>query len=215
MYISLNSTLTANRVAWPDFAKLAASTGYGGVDVNLGKAMEAGVDATRSLLSGLKLKPAIVGLPVEYKKEQADFDRDMPKLDEAARFAAAIGCPRMGPGFFRRTRGRKRNSASSIWSGSAQHANHGQTRCKAIRRVHRAAAPAQTAPARVHLPNGRDVGVRKGNRSECRSDARFMALAPRRSTVQDIVAAGKTASSMSRLQTRRNCHPSKSKTTSA
>jgi sugar phosphate isomerase/epimerase len=96
MYISLNSTLTANRVPWPDFAKLAASTGYGGVDVNLGKAMESGVDATRSLLSGLKLKPAIVGLPVEYKKEQADFDRDMQKLDEAARFAAAIGCPRMG-----------------------------------------------------------------------------------------------------------------------
>jgi sugar phosphate isomerase/epimerase len=123
MYISLNSTLTANRVPWPDFAKLAASTGYGGVDVNLGKAMESGVDATRSLLSGLKLKPAIVGLPVEYKKEQADFDRDMQKLDEAARFAAAIGCPRMGTGFFPRIRGRKPNSASYIWSGSAQHAN--------------------------------------------------------------------------------------------
>ena len=30
MYISMNPTLTANRVPWPEFARLAAKTGYPG-----------------------------------------------------------------------------------------------------------------------------------------------------------------------------------------
>ena len=95
MYISLNPTLTANRVPWPEFARLAAQTGYLGVDVNLAKAMEAGLEATRALLAETRLKPAILGLPVEFKKDDAEFQRGMPKLGEAAQFAGAIGCPRM------------------------------------------------------------------------------------------------------------------------
>lgn len=95
MYISLNGTLTANRVPWPDFARLAAKTGYLGVDVNLGKAMEAGVDATRALLAELRLKPAVVGLPVEFRKDDTGFKQGLEKLTDAAAFSAAIGCPRM------------------------------------------------------------------------------------------------------------------------
>ena len=95
MYISLNPTLTANRVPWPEFARLAAQIGYLGVDVNLAKAMEAGLEATRALLAETRLKPAILGLPVEFKKDDAEFQRGMPKLGEAAQFAGAIGCPRM------------------------------------------------------------------------------------------------------------------------
>ena len=95
MYISLNSTLTANRVPWPDFAKLASKLGYLAVDVNLAKAMELGLDETKKLLANARLKPAIAGLPVEYRKEDDVFVRELPKLEEAARFARAIGCPRM------------------------------------------------------------------------------------------------------------------------
>ena len=95
MYISMNPTVTANRPPWPEFARLAAKTGYPGVDVNLGKAMEAGLDATRSLFAETRLKPAIVGLPVEFKKDDAEFEAGMQKLPEAAQFAVGIGCPRM------------------------------------------------------------------------------------------------------------------------
>ena len=95
MYISLNGTLTANRVDWPDFARLAAKTGFLGVDVNLAKAMDAGTGATKALLAETRLKPAILGLPVEFRKEDADFRKGMPGLPEAAQFATAIGCPRM------------------------------------------------------------------------------------------------------------------------
>jgi sugar phosphate isomerase/epimerase len=95
MYVALNGTLTAGRVPWPEFAHLAARVGFPGVDVDLARAMNEGIDSTRALLSELKLKPAVVGLPVEFRKDDATFREGLKKLGEAAHFAAAIGCPRM------------------------------------------------------------------------------------------------------------------------
>lgn len=95
MYVALNGTLTAGRTPWPEFAHLAAKTGFPGADVNITKAIEAGADSTRRLLADLKLKPAVCVLPVEFRKDDAAFDQDFPKLEAATRFAAAIGCPRM------------------------------------------------------------------------------------------------------------------------
>lgn len=95
MYVSLNNTLTGSKVAWPEFAKLAAQVGYGGVDVNLGAAVKEGVDATRSLLADLKLRATVCGCPVNVGRDEEAFKKSMEGLDEAARFAAAIGCQRM------------------------------------------------------------------------------------------------------------------------
>lgn len=95
MYVALNSTLVAGRVQWPDFARLAAKIGYPGVDVSLGAAMKDGAEATRSLLAGLNLKPAVLGLPVEFRKDDETFERDLAKLGDAAKFSGEIGCPRM------------------------------------------------------------------------------------------------------------------------
>jgi sugar phosphate isomerase/epimerase len=96
MYIALNSTLTVGgRVPWPDFARLAAKTGYLGVDVNLGAAMQAGLEATQALFAELRIKPAVVGLPVEFRKDDEAFNQTLAKLGEAAKFSAAINCPRM------------------------------------------------------------------------------------------------------------------------
>lgn len=95
MYAALNGTLVAGRTPWPEFAFLARKTGFPGVDVNIAKAMEHGVGQTQDLLRQLKLKPAVVALPVEFRKDQAAFDADFARLEPAARFAAAIGCPRM------------------------------------------------------------------------------------------------------------------------
>jgi sugar phosphate isomerase/epimerase len=96
MYISLNGTLVAGgQLSWTEFAELAARVGYAAVDVNLGAAMRDGVEATRSLLARLKLRPGIVGLPVDFRQDEAVFQQGLAKLDEAARFACAIGCPRM------------------------------------------------------------------------------------------------------------------------
>jgi sugar phosphate isomerase/epimerase len=95
MFVSLNSSLT-RQMDWSDFARLAARVGYGGVDVNLGAARKGGVAATRALLNELKIKPAVVSLPVRIGgADEAAFQEELKGLGDAAAFAAEIGCPRM------------------------------------------------------------------------------------------------------------------------
>jgi sugar phosphate isomerase/epimerase len=97
MYVSLNNALlTGGKLGWPDFARLAAKIGYGGADFNLAAAMKEGLEPTRALLAELKIKPAVCGLPVPATRgDAAAFQENMKGLDEAAKFAAAVGCPRM------------------------------------------------------------------------------------------------------------------------
>ena len=95
MYLSLNPTLVADRVPWPEFARLAAKVGFAGVDVSTSGAMKEGFQPTRTLLKQLKLTPAVGGFPVEFRKDDATFRRDLAKLEDATQFMAAIGCPRM------------------------------------------------------------------------------------------------------------------------
>lgn len=95
MFLALNSVLLNGRVKWPQFARLAAQTGFPGTDIMLAAAMNEGVDATNSLLSGLHLRPAVIDFPVEFRKDDATFEASLAKLDPAAKFAADIHCPRM------------------------------------------------------------------------------------------------------------------------
>ena len=95
MFLSLNSVLISGRVGWPEFARLAAQTGFAGTDVMLKQAMQAGAAATNDLLAGLKIRPAVLDFPVEFRKDDATFREGLSHLNEAARFAAAIHCPRM------------------------------------------------------------------------------------------------------------------------
>jgi sugar phosphate isomerase/epimerase len=95
MFLALNSVLLQGRVPWPDFARLAAKTGFPGTDVMLKPAMAAGAEATNQLLAELKIRPAVFDFPVEFRKDDATFRASLAQLDEAAAFAAAIHCPRM------------------------------------------------------------------------------------------------------------------------
>jgi sugar phosphate isomerase/epimerase len=95
MYLSLNGTLTSGRAPWPEFARLAAKVGFPGVDVSLDAAMKAGAAASHTLLEQLHLRPAVLGFPVEYRKDDATFQHDLERLDDAGQFAKAIQCPRM------------------------------------------------------------------------------------------------------------------------
>lgn len=95
MFLSLNSVLLSGRVPWPDFARLAAKVGFPGTDVMLEPAMIAGAGATNELLAELKIEPAVLDFPVQFRKDDAAFQASLLSLGKAARFAAAIGCPRM------------------------------------------------------------------------------------------------------------------------
>jgi len=95
MYVSLNSSLT-RQMPWPDFVRLAAKLGYGGVDVNLNQAKTEGVDATRALFKELNIKPAVANLGLQFATpDEAAFQDGLKLLDESAQFAAAIGLNRM------------------------------------------------------------------------------------------------------------------------
>src|SRR5277367_3841919 len=95
MYLSLNNQLTTGRVKWPRFAELASEVGFKGVDVMLGSAFADGAEKTRSLLERLRVRPAIIDFPVEFRKDDQAFRDSLAKLEPAAQFAVAIGCPRM------------------------------------------------------------------------------------------------------------------------
>jgi sugar phosphate isomerase/epimerase len=95
MYISMNGSLTGGKPAWPDFARLAARTGFGGVDVNLGAAAKEGPEATRALFAEIKIRASNTNLPVPFSRDEDAFQTGIKKLDEAAAFSAAIGCPTM------------------------------------------------------------------------------------------------------------------------
>jgi sugar phosphate isomerase/epimerase len=95
MYVSLNGSLVGNKAPWPEFARLAAQVGYGGADLALGPAMKEGLDSTRDLLAGLKLRTAFCSLPVNATRDDETFRTGMQALPSAAKFASEVGCPRM------------------------------------------------------------------------------------------------------------------------
>ena len=65
MFVSLNGALTAGKnVGWPEFARLAARVGYGGVDWSLGPAQAEGLERTKALFAELQIKPTITNLPM-------------------------------------------------------------------------------------------------------------------------------------------------------
>jgi sugar phosphate isomerase/epimerase len=95
MFVALSSALTGNKVQWPESARLAARVGYGGVDLNLNPAMKEGLDATRALLTELKLRTSFCNLPVSATGAEDVFQKGMATLEDSAKFVSAVGCGRM------------------------------------------------------------------------------------------------------------------------
>src|SRR5437764_2888991 len=98
MFVSLNGALTPG-VSGADKIRLAAATGYAGVDWDLGPAKSAGVETTRALLAELKIQPTITNFPMPrplpFDGEQQAFQQALTELADDAAFTAAIGCRKM------------------------------------------------------------------------------------------------------------------------
>jgi sugar phosphate isomerase/epimerase len=96
MFIALNTSLVGGKVPWPDFARLAAKVGYGGTDLDLPAAMRNGLDATKALMTELKLQISFTGLPVNPTRgDEAAFRKGMETFEDQVKFAAGVGCSRM------------------------------------------------------------------------------------------------------------------------
>jgi len=98
MFVSLNGAVTRG-IGGADKIRLAARTGFGGVDWDLGPAKTAGLDATKALFAELKLVPTIVNLPMArpfpFAGDDAAFKDALKPLAEDAAFTAAVGCRKM------------------------------------------------------------------------------------------------------------------------
>ena len=98
MFVSLNGALTP-KVSGLDKIRLAARTGYGGVDWDLGPAKTAGLEATKALFAELKIKPTITNLPMArplpFAGEDAAFKDGLTLLADDAAFVAGVGCRKM------------------------------------------------------------------------------------------------------------------------
>lgn len=92
MYLALNGALLGGRVGWPELAELAARAGYAGLEIPLSAAMQGGLQATRSLLYRLQLRPAAANLPVNFRQDEPTFRAGLQQLPVAADFAARLGC---------------------------------------------------------------------------------------------------------------------------
>ena len=95
MFVALSTALTGNKLAWPDFVRLAARVGFGGTDLLLGPAMQEGADATRGLLTELKLRTSFATLPVNVTGTEEVFRKGMTTLEDSAKFVSGVGCGRM------------------------------------------------------------------------------------------------------------------------
>jgi sugar phosphate isomerase/epimerase len=97
-FVSLNGALTRG-VGGADKIRLAATTGYGGVDWDLGPAKTAGLAATQTLFKELTIKPTIVNLPMArplpFAGDEPSFRDALKQLAEDAAFCAAVGCHKM------------------------------------------------------------------------------------------------------------------------
>jgi sugar phosphate isomerase/epimerase len=95
MFLSLNGTLVARRLDWEEFARIAHATGFPGADLLHGEVFGMGAAKVLAVLKARNLKPGVVAMPVEFRKDDAAFEDGLKTLDAAARFAKEIGCPRM------------------------------------------------------------------------------------------------------------------------
>ena len=81
-----------------EMLELAKTTGYGGLDPNLGEARqladEHSVEYVRGLFEEADIRIGGWNLPVNWRGSDAEYYEHLAKLPESARFAADLGCHR-------------------------------------------------------------------------------------------------------------------------
>lgn len=75
--------------------RLAAAYRFEGIDVGMGPIEELGLEAVRQMLSRNHLLPAVTGVPVDFRKDEATFEAGMERLPGFCQAMAALGCTRV------------------------------------------------------------------------------------------------------------------------
>ncbi|MBC7287615.1 MAG: sugar phosphate isomerase/epimerase [Armatimonadetes bacterium] len=98
MKLSLHPVIIGQSLSLQEFVRLAAETGYQGVDVDASSlakmAEERGADAVQAIFAEAGVEPAGWGLPLDWRRDAESFQAGLSALSRTAELMAAIGCPR-------------------------------------------------------------------------------------------------------------------------
>lgn len=94
MYRTLAPGAIGVRVPFAEAVALATRHGFEGITVDYAIIQELGLDGARRLLDAHGLRPALTGLPVRYRDDQATFEQDLAALPPVAQAMADLGCTR-------------------------------------------------------------------------------------------------------------------------
>jgi sugar phosphate isomerase/epimerase len=94
MYRALSTGAIGVKVTFEEQVRLAAAYGFQGVDVGLAAVERLGLDAVRDLLAKNHLLPAVTGLPVNFREDEATFVKDLAGLPAFVQTMTDLGCTR-------------------------------------------------------------------------------------------------------------------------
>jgi len=95
LYRALSAGAIGVKVPFQEAVRLAAAYRFEGIDVGMGPIEELGLEAVRQMLAKNHLLPALTGIPVEFRKDEATFEAGMERLPAFCQTMAALGCTRV------------------------------------------------------------------------------------------------------------------------
>ena len=95
MYRALATGPIGVKLPFQEVARLAAAYGFEGVAVDIGEINELGLESAQRLLGKSQIIPALTGMPVDFRGDDATFDHDMEALPAFAQTMSDLGCTRV------------------------------------------------------------------------------------------------------------------------
>lgn len=95
MYRALSPGAIGVKVPFQEAVRLAAAYHFEGIDIGMGPIEELGLEAVRQTLAQNRLFPAVAGIPVEFRKDEATFEAGMERLPAFCQAMSALGCTRV------------------------------------------------------------------------------------------------------------------------
>jgi len=94
VYKALSTGAIGVRVPFEEQVRLASAHGFEGVSVEKANVDRLGMAEIRALLARFNQRPAVTGIPVNFREDDATFQRDMAGLSEWAKVMSDLGCTR-------------------------------------------------------------------------------------------------------------------------
>ena len=94
MYRALATGAIGVNVSFEEQVRLAAVYGFQGIGVGMAEVERLGLNTVRDLLARNHLLPAVTGIPVNFREDDAAFEKDMAALPTFVRTMTDLGCTR-------------------------------------------------------------------------------------------------------------------------